>query len=55
MFLSPEHYIILSSYIGYGIMNHPKICFFGNESGTGGMTVEDYVPKFLYERRVCSQ
>jgi hypothetical protein len=30
-----EDYNLLSGYIGYGVMDKPRICFFGNESGTG--------------------
>lgn len=47
MILTTEQYKILASYIGYGVMNKPLICFFGNESGTGGMTTDTYIPKFI--------
>lgn len=47
MILSNENYKLLSSYIGYGIIDKPLICFFGNESGTAQMTVDDYIPKFI--------
>ena len=47
MELLENEYKLLCSYIGYGVVNQPRICFFGNESGTGGMYIDDYIPKFI--------
>jgi hypothetical protein len=47
MELLKNDYKLLCSYIGYGVIKEPHICFFGNESGTGGMHTTDYIPKFL--------
>ena len=47
MILTTEQYKLFSSYIGYGVLNKPLICFFGNESGTGQQTVDNYIPKFI--------
>jgi len=47
MVLNDDDYKLLSSYVGYGVIEHPLICFLGNESGTGGMSVDNYIPKFI--------
>ena len=47
MILTSEQYRLLSSYIGYGVVNKPLICFFGNESGCAPMKIDDYLPMFF--------